>query len=69
MRLVGPDSNGKRVGSFDGPLLTSVSMSIPDNWPYVYVELEDETGRRAWSNNLFVNEESVQQFHAGDAKG
>lgn len=62
MRLVGPGSNGKRVGSFDGPLLTSISMSIPDNWPYVYVELEDETGRRAWTNNLFVDEDSSNRL-------
>lgn len=54
MRLVGPASNGRRVGSFDGPLLTSVSISIPDNWSYVYAEIEDEAGRRAWTNNLFV---------------
>ena len=58
MRLVGPASHGKRVGSFDGPLLTNITMSIPEDWPYVYVEIEDEAGRRAWTNNLFVYEES-----------
>jgi len=57
MRLVGPNSNGKRVGSFDGPLLTNVRMSIPDDWRYVYVEIEDETGHRAWTNNLFIDTE------------
>jgi len=57
MRLVGPDSSGKRVGSFDGPPLTSVSMRVPDSWSYVYVEIEDGAGRRAWTNNLFVDEE------------
>jgi len=55
MRLVGPDSNGKRAGSFDGPLLTSVNMSVPDDWRYAYVEIEDTAGRRAWTNNLFID--------------
>jgi len=58
MRLVGPNSNGKRVGAFDGPPITRVSMSIPDHWPYVYVEIEDDKGHRAWTNNLFRSEDS-----------
>jgi hypothetical protein len=56
MRLVGPGCRGERMGSFDGPLLTQINMSIPDDWQYVYVEIEDEQGRRAWTNNLFVGE-------------
>ncbi len=56
MRLVGPDTHGKRVGSFDGPLLTNVSMSVPEDWRYAYVEIEDDAGRRAWTNNLFIDE-------------
>ena len=65
MRLVGPGPNGKRFGSLDGPLITSVSMSVPDDWPYVYVELEDDTGRRAWTNNLFVDVGSSTRHDGG----
>ncbi len=56
MRLVGPGSNGRRIGSFDGPLLTDFSISIPEDWAYVYVEIEDKEGHRAWTNNLFIGE-------------
>ena len=53
-RLVGPNSLGKRAGSFDGPLLTDFSFSVPSDWGYVYVEIEDQAGRRAWTNPLFA---------------
>ena len=56
MRLVGPGPQGKRAGTLDGPLLTEINMSIPDDWKYVYIEIEDEQGRRAWTNNLFIGE-------------
>ncbi len=56
LRLVGPGSRGNRLGSFDGPLLTSASLPIPQDWSYAYVEIEDETGRRAWTNNLFTDQ-------------
>lgn len=55
-RLVGPGVLGSRVGSFDGPLLTNVTMPITEDWLYVYVEIEDNAGRRAWTNNLFIDE-------------
>lgn len=54
MRLVGPGPRGERVGSFDGPLRTEVRLSIPDNWQYAYVDIEDDRGRRAWTNTLFI---------------
>ena len=54
VRLVGPASLGKRLGSFDGGLLTYASLAVPLDWDYVYLEIEDEKGRRAWSNPLFV---------------
>ena len=56
VELYGPDFLGDRVGSFDGPLLTDVQMPIPENWDYVYVEIEDQVGRRAWTNTLFVSD-------------
>lgn len=57
MRLVGPSSRGKRAGSFDGTLLTSARFSIPDDWRYAYLEIEDESGRRAWTNNLHIDDD------------
>lgn len=52
-RLAGPGSKGARLGSFDGELMTEISFEIPGDWGYMYVELEDENGRRAWTNGLF----------------
>ena len=57
IRLVGPGTRGWRTGSFTTELLTHASMEIPEDWEYVYIELEDETGKRAWSNTLFVTAE------------
>jgi hypothetical protein len=54
VRIAGPGSLGSRLGSFEGPLLTGVQMPIPEDWAYVYVEIEDQVGRRAWTNTLFV---------------
>jgi hypothetical protein len=54
IRLVGPGTKGRRTGSFNTELLTRASMEIPEGWEYIYIELEDETGKRAWSNTLFV---------------
>jgi hypothetical protein len=53
MRVVGPKANGKRTGFFDGKLLTQASFEVPENWGYVYLEVEDQQGRRAWTNHLF----------------
>lgn len=53
-RLVGPNSHGQRVGSFDGRRLTSAAFDVPDDWRYMYLEVEDGQGRRAWTNHLFV---------------
>ena len=54
IRLVGPEARGCPSGSFDGKLLTQISMEIPEDWDHVYIELEDKEGKRAWSNTLFV---------------
>jgi hypothetical protein len=52
-RLVGPGWRGERLGSFDGPLFSEIRIPVPDDWQYVYVEIEDDHGKRAWTNNLF----------------
>lgn len=54
IRLVGPAYQGKRIGTFMGPLITEAHMTIPDDWCYAYLEIEDEKGRRAWTNSLFT---------------
>jgi hypothetical protein len=54
-RLVGPRWSGVRANAFEGELLTSASLTVPQDWPYAYLEIEDEHGRRAWTNTLFVD--------------
>ena len=52
-RLVGPADAGDRVGLPGEKPLTELCFKIPEKWPYVYVEIEDENGKRAWTNCLF----------------
>ena len=54
VRLVGPAVLGDRIGSFDGKLVTEATFEIPRDWDYVYLEVEDNQGRRAWTNPLFL---------------
>lgn len=56
VRLVGPSWRGHRIGSFNGDTRTETSLSVPLDWRYVYLEVEDSCGRRAWTNSLFVPE-------------
>ncbi len=57
-RLAGPAWRGARTGSFDGPLITEGSFAIPDDWAYARLEVEDEAGRKAWTNTLLIGEAS-----------
>ncbi len=59
VRLAGPRSRGARLGSFDGAEITEVRMPVNTEWKYVYLEIEDAAGRRAWTNTLFRNGESA----------
>jgi len=43
-------------------------MRVPDDWQYVYVEVEDDNGRRAWTNNLFVDDYLSKQPSVGDGR-
>ena len=54
VRLVGKDFQGARIGNFEGKLMTSVTMEVPADWPFAYLEIEDNAGRQAWTNNLFT---------------
>lgn len=54
-RLAGPGFNCcLRRGSFDGPLLEEAVFDLPGDWDFAYAEIEDQKGRRAWTNNLFT---------------
>jgi len=52
-RLVGPGPNGLRIGTFDGEPLERFHVTVPREWRYVYLEIEDLEGHRAWTNSLF----------------
>jgi hypothetical protein len=54
VRLVGPAHYGRRIGSFEGELVREAVLEVPRDWPYAYLEVEDDRGRRAWTNTLFV---------------
>ena len=56
VRLVGPGSRGARIGSFGDERITEGELEIPEGFPYVRVEVEDERGKRAWTNPLFVDD-------------
>jgi hypothetical protein len=58
VRLVGPAAKGMRIGSFDGETRQSTTFKVP-NWPYVYVEIEDVRGRRAWTNTLLIEDKGA----------
>ena len=51
-RLVGPGACGKRFGSFDAEPFETIQFTVPEQWDYVYLEIEDAEGRRAWTNSL-----------------
>jgi len=51
IRLVGKAGNGARNGSFN-TFVEEAVFEIPDAWPYSFIELEDEYGRKAWTNTL-----------------
>ena len=52
-RLVGPGWKGTTLGSFAGPPLETIRFQVPSDWRYAYLEVEDQAGRRAWTNSLF----------------
>ena len=52
-RLVGPGWCGQRIEGMDGRPITEGSFEILENWPYAYLEFEDDAGGHAWTNTLF----------------
>lgn len=55
-RLVGPAYHGQRAASLPDQSLMRIEFQISESWPYMYLELEDDQGRRAWTNPLFIAE-------------
>jgi len=56
IRLVGPAYRGRRAGHPDGPLVTEAAFELPADWDYAYIEIEDDRGRRAWTNTLLPSQ-------------
>ncbi len=61
IRLVGPGARGRRFGAFDGALVESLTVRLPQDWRYLYLDIEDPEGRRAWTNSLFVASDSPEE--------
>jgi hypothetical protein len=53
-RIVGPRHRGARSGGFDGVMMTEFELEIPPECAWVRLEIEDDRGRRAWTNTLFT---------------
>lgn len=53
-RLAAPGGAGVRRGCFDEQSLTEISLPVNFDWTYMYLEIEDENGKKAWTNHLFV---------------
>ncbi|MFO7959175.1 MAG: hypothetical protein R6X33_18980 [Candidatus Brocadiia bacterium] len=56
VRLVDNTSWGARVYPGYGQTVTEAEFSLPAGRPFVRVEIEDERGRKAWTNALLVSE-------------
>lgn len=54
MRLVGPTYHCRHEFNRRGGLLSEAEFEIPEIWETVYLSLEDETRRTAWTNTLFT---------------
>jgi hypothetical protein len=55
IRLLGSEYLCKAEIDFNGKnTISEHTFDIPQDWPYVYIELEDSNGKRAWTNNLFI---------------
>ncbi len=54
IRLIGKRSTGVRVGAVGRKWLTKAVFEVDRHWPYARIEVEDNKGRRAWTNCLYV---------------
>jgi hypothetical protein len=51
-RLVGPMGSNKYRGAPEKEPMTETHFRLPEDWPYVRLEIEDTAGKVAWSNPL-----------------
>ena len=59
IKLVGPawKGHGRAIGMLENAEpITSADFDIPHGWKYAYIEIEDRQNRRAWTNNLLIEE-------------
>ena len=53
IRLIGPRRVGKWINVAEKEFLLQAEFELPPDWPYARLEIEDATGKRAWSNPLW----------------
>ncbi len=51
-RLIGPATKGKWKAEVDRKKVTKTNFTIPDDWAFARLEIEDAFGKKAWSNPL-----------------
>ncbi len=54
IRFVGPSSLCQQIGPFHDDRPLDQSFEIPNDWDYIFVEIEDNVGHRVWTNTLFI---------------
>jgi hypothetical protein len=52
VRLIGPRENAKWRNSLGKEPMTGAHFRIPDEWAYARLEIEDSSGKIAWTNPL-----------------
>jgi len=55
LRVVGPAWLSQPHGSFKREFRREWRVRVPSDWPFAYIEIEDDRGRRAWTNTLFLD--------------
>lgn len=54
IRLVGPAYRCQKVCDLSKSGLVEAEFAVPDHWGTVYIQIEDDVRRLAWTNPLFV---------------
>ena len=54
IRLVGPRYECQKVVDLEGSRLTEAEFTVPLGWKSVYIQIEDQNRRLAWTNPLFL---------------
>lgn len=56
--LCGPYWSGQCEGLWEDKVFTEATFDVVPEWNYARIEVEDESGRRAWTNTLFIDDEA-----------